>query len=84
MPPSLYDGDESYDFNLENDTLYIEAPQYSGAVRALSTFAQLVDFYQGGGRFLYKIDHSPMNISDSPRFPYRGYMLDTSRHFYKV
>ena len=43
IPPSLYDGDESYTFTLENDTITIDAKQYSGAMRGLATFTQLVE-----------------------------------------
>lgn len=27
---------------------------------------------------------APFEITDSPRYPYRGFMLDTSRRYYKV
>ena len=43
IPPSLYDGDESYTLTLENDTITIDAKQYSGAMRGLATFTQLVE-----------------------------------------
>ena len=62
----------------------IEANQYSGAMRGIATFAQLVEYSVGTGRFAYKINHSPINITDFPRYIYRGYMLDTSRRFYSV
>jgi beta-acetyl hexosaminidase like len=42
IPPSIYDAIESYTFQLENDTILITAPQYSGAMRGLATFTQLV------------------------------------------
>lgn len=32
----------------------------------------------------YEIKHLPIEINDSPRYEYRGIMLDTSRHFLKV
>ena len=51
-------------------------------MRGLATFSQLVDYSVGTGRFAYKINHAPINITDFPRYPYRGYMLDTSRRFY--
>lgn len=30
------------------------------------------------------MSHLPLSINDSPRYPYRGFMLDTSRHFFSV
>ena len=51
-------------------------------MRGLATFTQLVEQSVGTGRFAYKINHAPINITDFPRYPYRGYMLDTSRRFY--
>jgi hexosaminidase len=60
-----------------------------GAMRALETFSQLV-FWNGtawpgpGNLGSYTVSHLPLSISDRPRFPWRGVMLDTSRHWYPV
>lgn len=53
-------------------------------MRGLATFAQLVEYSVGTGRFSYKINYAPIEITDFPRYPYRGYMLDTSRRFYSL
>ena len=53
-------------------------------MRGLSTLAQLVKYTDSAGRYDYKIDYTPMDIRDYPRYPYRGFMLDTSRRFYQV
>jgi hexosaminidase len=85
MPDNLEDTDESYNLIVENNgTIQIVANQYSGAMRGMSTLAQLVKASPNTGRYAYKIDYAPINITDKPRYMYRGLMLDTSRHFYQV
>jgi len=58
----------------------LSAPTVFGALRGLETFAQLVIFNISSGS--YEIEAS--TIVDAPRFPYRGIMVDTSRHFISV
>lgn len=53
-------------------------------MRGLATLSQLVKYSDSTGRYEYKINYTPMDISDYPRYPYRGFMLDTSRRFYQV
>jgi hexosaminidase len=50
-----------------------------GALRALETFSQLVryDFDIGA----YVVEGAPYSIDDAPRFPHRGLMIDSGRHF---
>eukprot|EP00927_Polykrikos_kofoidii_P041997 TRINITY_DN3586_c0_g1_i3.p1 TRINITY_DN3586_c0_g1~~TRINITY_DN3586_c0_g1_i3.p1 ORF type:complete len:576 (-),score=65.44 TRINITY_DN3586_c0_g1_i3:138-1814(-) len=50
-----------------------------GALRALETFSQLVTFdFRAGAYF---VESAPYSIDDKPRFPHRGLMIDTGRHF---
>lgn len=55
----------------------LTAPTVFGAMRGLETFAQLLSYNLSEGS--YGIE--ALSISDAPRFPYRGIMVDTSRHF---
>jgi hexosaminidase len=54
-----------------------------GIVRGLSTLLQLIKVSKTYSN-LHEISHLPLQINDSPRYPYRGLMLDTSRRFYDL
>ncbi|GAA6022189.1 hypothetical protein JCM10207_003937 [Rhodosporidiobolus poonsookiae] len=54
-----------------------------GLARGLQTFTQLVYKLPGEHGELY-IPEAPISIEDSPAFPHRGFMLDTSRNFFPV
>jgi len=74
----------------------ISAPQGSipatnqwGAIRALESFSQLVlwtpPLTRGSvSNNTYIIAGSPVTITDSPRFQWRGLLIDTSRHYLTV
>ncbi|TNV80821.1 hypothetical protein FGO68_gene13254 [Halteria grandinella] len=83
LPPDLEDGDESYTLQVNSSAISIVANQYSGIIRALATLAQLTKYSYSTGRFTYAVKFAPINITDSPRYPYRGFMLDTSRRFFQ-
>lgn len=53
-----------------------------GLIRGLQTFTQLV-YTLPSGRHRYIID-APISIRDSPAFPHRAFMLDTSRAWFPV
>ena len=75
------------DVNVVRATLTAETQW--GAMRGLETFAQLVrwsgaDPHDGGayvGNASYYVDNIPLSVVDAPRFPWRGLMVDSSRHF---
>jgi len=48
-------------------------------MRGLETFSQLVTFDYDSQS--YMIAAAPWKVMDAPRFPHRGLMIDTSRHF---
>ena len=76
-----FGADESYELvvaprnNSAPSTL--TAPTVWGALRGLETFAQLVSFDLGART--YSVQSA--TVADAPRFPFRGVLLDTSRHF---
>jgi hexosaminidase len=67
--------DESYSLTIDEGHATLNANRVSGAIRGLETLLQLVDASQGG----YAL--RAVNIDDKPRFPWRGLMIDVSRHF---
>ena len=79
--PSSYlmnlDTDESYSLIIKEGSLTLNAANYIGVVRGLETFSQLIT--TNNSQII--IPYTPINITDKPRFPHRGVMVDTSRHF---
>lgn len=72
--------DESYSLTVPLQGLATaHAKTVFGALRALETFSQLVRF--NFETETYVIDGAPWKIDDKPRFPHRGLMVDTARHF---
>ena len=67
--------DESYTLSVTADGAKIEAPTPLGAMHGLQTFLQLVAVSPDG--FAAPV----VTIQDKPRFPWRGLMIDVSRHF---
>jgi hexosaminidase len=67
--------DESYTLDVTPQNARLQAVNISGALRGLATFAQLVT--PGPDGFQAAATH----IEDRPRFPWRGLMLDVSRHW---
>jgi len=67
--------DESYSLEIASQHAVLKAHTVVGALRGLETFLQLVDADSSGfGVPLVK-------IADHPRFPWRGLLLDVSRHW---
>ncbi|GBG59261.1 hypothetical protein CBR_g32276 [Chara braunii] len=74
--------DESYLMEVpdsEEGEVLIMANNVYGVLRALETFSQLCTYNFATKRV--QIKHAPWVIRDSPRFPHRGLLIDTSRHF---
>ena len=75
--PAL-DDNERYRLVIDPRSVRIEAPTEWGVLRALATLVQLVRTDAAG-------PHLPtLAIDDAPRFPWRGLMIDTARHFIRL
>ena len=72
--PQLGD-DESYVLEIGEDGAFLRAPTFLGALHGLQTFLQLVE----GGPEGYFV--RGVRIEDRPRFPWRGLLIDSARHF---
>jgi len=69
------DEDESYSLTITSAHAELKASTVVGAMRGLQTLIQLVQ-PAGDGYVLPTVA-----INDSPRFPWRGLMIDCGRHF---
>src|SRR5206468_3978301 len=67
--------DESYRLGIAATGAHLSAPTTLGVMRGLQTLLQLVQA-TGEGFAVPSI-----SIEDSPRFPWRGLMIDVGRHF---
>jgi hexosaminidase len=67
--------DESYQLDVAASGARLQARTVTGVLRGLETFAQLI----GPGREGFEVPS--IHIEDQPRFPWRGLMLDVSRHW---
>lgn len=69
--------DETYILNVNTDKIILQAGTDKGMARALSTLHQLI--------LTAEDNRIPaLTVKDSPRFSYRGLMIDCSRHFWTV
>jgi hexosaminidase len=68
--------DEAYTLDVTAEAAVLHADTVAGALHGLATFAQLITPAAAGG-----FDAPAIHIEDRPRFPWRGLMLDVSRHW---
>jgi len=70
--------DESYTLTVSDSGAQMNAPTPLGALRGLATFLQLVQIGPSG------FSVPAVTIKDQPRFPWRGMLIDVSRHFIPI
>ena len=73
--------DESYTLTIPSDgsDVVISSPTTFGALHALTTLSQLIRF--DFDALAYWIDRSPIEVQDSPKFAWRGLMVDPARQY---
>ncbi|MDR1374898.1 MAG: beta-N-acetylhexosaminidase [Treponema sp.] len=72
--------EEAYRLDIAPGSITLEASGKPGIYHGLQTLRQL--YLSGGSSGTVEIPCAV--IEDRPRFPWRGFMLDVSRHFYSV
>ncbi len=70
--------DESYELTIADSGANLTAPTSLGILRGLQTFLQLVEIAPTG------FAAPAVTIKDQPRFPWRGTLIDVSRHFIPI
>ena len=69
------DSDESYSLQVSGDGVVLHAATRFGVMRGMETVLQLVQNTRQASEIPY------VTIHDSPRFPWRGILIDSARHF---
>ncbi|WP_292986376.1 beta-N-acetylhexosaminidase [Pantoea sp.] len=77
-PLPLPDSDERYQLQVNGDGVLLTAHSRFGAMRGMETLLQLIQNGAQGTTIPY------VTIHDHPRFPWRGVLIDTARHFMPV
>ena len=76
---------EGYMLDITPENIIIKAKDGAGAFYAIQTLKQIIPVQAFETPIdLEKVSLPTMKISDAPHFPYRGFMLDCSRHFWDV
>ena len=70
--------DESYRLEVDSSHAQLTAPNPLGILHGLQTFLQLVHITPQG------FAAPAVTIDDQPRFPWRGLMIDSGRHFMPI
>ena len=70
--------DESYELSITSSGAQLSAPTALGALHGVQTFLQLVTITPTG------FAAPAVTIKDQPRFPWRGLLIDVSRHFIPI
>jgi hexosaminidase len=72
-------GDEGYKLEVATDSVSITAAKSGGLFYGMQTLRQMLPLGPVDGQSKYQL--ACVSIKDAPRFAWRGYMLDSARHF---
>lgn len=71
-------GEEGYVLIIQTDSIHVTANQPAGLFYGIQTLRQLISAHHSTSKL------PAVSIQDSPRFSWRGAMLDVARHFFRV
>ena len=78
-------GDEGYALHVSSDTVTLTARSAAGLFHGVQTIRQLLPVaVEAPAALRRRLEMPGVTITDTPRFAYRGAMLDVSRHFLDV
>ena len=72
-------GKEGYRLSISTEKILIEAPETAGVFYGIQTLLQMLPQDLSENSKSFALD--AMEVKDYPRFPWRAFMLDESRHF---
>jgi hexosaminidase len=78
---------EDYELSVSPDDntngIHLKSTTVFGILRGLESLGQLIDFgwMSASASPVFCIHDMPIYISDAPTYPYRGLLIDTSRHY---
>lgn len=78
VEPTQIGVDESYLLTIDDKTIQLKADNTLGALRGIETLLQLTNSDESGYYF------PEVKIADTPRFKWRGMMVDVARHFIPI
>jgi len=71
-------GEEGYELSIQPDSIQLNAYKPAGLFYGIQTLRQIISTHQS------TLKLPAVSITDSPRFSWRGAMLDVARHFFCV
>jgi hexosaminidase len=88
LDPQAGTGSEGYDLVIAAKTLTLTAASPAGIFYGTQTIRQLLPYWSEYEAILYQKPRPatlpPIHIRDTPRYEWRGAMLDVARHFFTV
>lgn len=79
IAPGFSSNKEGYLLLIDNNGITIKASNFAGVFYGVQTLSQLLEYNSNNATSVPYIE-----IEDLPRFAYRGFMLDVSRHFFQL
>lgn len=73
-------GKEAYRINVTKQTAILEGSTHAGVFYGMQTITKALPIASG----VKEVALPAANISDAPRFGYRGFLIDCGRHFFSV